>query len=387
MHEFYKRTLLGFLCLLSLSVVVGYACFKRSHVEVALLPAAQSAIPWNLRAASDLPQGGRSTVQIHDDRQRLRVDFHILKSVDYPFAAAELFFEDGKGKPVHADLSHYTSVSFLVKCSPLNTLTFSISTFDPRVSRRGELLSYRTPAAFFSCSGKPSRVELDLTRLEIPQWWFDMFKQDLSQQAYRLDQVPKITFGSTFQSPKNTDSSVDIGELVLNGRDYRYLVLLGVFLLVCWGGFAIWFFRQHTRALIADVKEKLRKDMPLVAYQQLSMEPHRDREKSAILEFIAVHYADAELDLERVVVQTGVNRNKVNEILKSELGFTFSSYLNKLRLTEAARLLAEKDKAAVAEIAYSVGYSNVSYFNKLFKEEYGCTPKAFRSVCDGQGAG
>jgi AraC-like DNA-binding protein len=34
----------------------------------------------------------------------------------------------------------------------------------------------------------------------------------------------------------------------------------------------------------------------------------------------------------------------------------------------------------VAEIAYSVGYANVSYFNRLFKEEYGCTPKAFRTV-------
>jgi AraC-like DNA-binding protein len=63
---------------------------------------------------------------------------------------------------------------------------------------------------------------------------------------------------------------------------------------------------------------------------------------------------------------------------------TFTSYLNKLRLTEAARLLAEKSGAAVAEIAYSVGYSNVSYFNKLFKEEYGCTPKSFRTLASQQ---
>lgn len=49
-----------------------------------------------------------------------------------------------------------------------------------------------------------------------------------------------------------------------------------------------------------------------------------------------------------------------------------TAYLNKLRLTEAARLLAEKDTASVSEIAYSVGYGSVSYFNKLFKEEYRC---------------
>ena len=80
------------------------------------------------------------------------------------------------------------------------------------------------------------------------------------------------------------------------------------------------------------------------------------------------------------VAGTTVNRNKINEVLKFELGLTFTSYLNKLRLTEAAKLLKENTGLAVAEIAYSVGYSNVSYFNRLFKEEYGCTPKTFRSA-------
>ena len=59
---------------------------------------------------------------------------------------------------------------------------------------------------------------------------------------------------------------------------------------------------------------------------------------------------------------------------------TFTAYLNKLRLTEASRLLTEKSSAAVSEIAYSVGYANVPYFNRLFKEEFGCTPKSFRML-------
>ena len=67
-------------------------------------------------------------------------------------------------------------------------------------------------------------------------------------------------------------------------------------------------------------------------------------------------------------------------MLKAELGLTFSSYLKKLRLTEAARLLAEGSSATIGEIAYSVGYANVSYFNKLFKDEYGCPPTVFRNM-------
>jgi AraC-like DNA-binding protein len=96
------------------------------------------------------------------------------------------------------------------------------------------------------------------------------------------------------------------------------------------------------------------------------------------LRYIASSYTDPKLDLETVVDATGANRHKINDLLKAELGMTFSSYLNKLRLTEASRLLIEKSSAAVSEIAYLVGYANVPYFNKLFKDEFGCTPKSFR---------
>ena len=47
-------------------------------------------------------------------------------------------------------------------------------------------------------------------------------------------------------------------------------------------------------------------------------------------------------------------------MLKSELGLAFTGCLNKLRLTEVAKLLAEKSGAVVVEIAYALGYANVS---------------------------
>jgi AraC-like DNA-binding protein len=310
----------------------------------------------------------------------LGFQFNIARAAKHPYASTALVFADGQGKPANADLSRYTSISFNARCSPANTLAFGVLTFDRNVTRSDNLLSYRNPSAFFACAASGARHEIDLQHLETPQWWFDMFKLDLSRQAYTLDKVPRLSFGSTFQSPAHTESTVELGDIAFNGRDFRYLYFLAIFLVIAWGGFGLWFFRRHARALIANVKDKREKDLPLVAYQKLSLEPHKDKEKSTVLRYLATNYANAALDLEVLVSQTGVNRNKVNDILKAELGFTFSGYLNKLRLTEAARLLAEKESASVAEIAYSVGYANVSYFNKLFKEEYQCTPKAFRSL-------
>jgi len=157
---------------------------------------------------------------------------------------------------------------------------------------------------------------------------------------------------------------------------------LAAVLVLVWSGYGLWFFRQHSRALIIELQNKIQRDRPLVAYQQISVAPLRDKDRSAILHFMATQYANPDLNLEAMAIEIGVSRTKINDILKSELGFTFTGYLNKLRLTEAARLLAQEEDANIAEIAYSVGYKNVSYFNKLFKEEYRCTPKVYKSLHD-----
>lgn len=384
MLEFYKKTFFSLLALLLVSVLVGYFCVERTFLEQALLPADASGMRWITELGDDAYQGGSSSVAINDERYSLDFELTIVDQAKYPFASLALLFTDKAGQNTFVDLSSYTSLSFSVKCSPTNILTFSALTIQENITNPDDFLTYRSPSTFFSCSQDWSHVELDLTRLETPQWWLDMFHVELSMKEYRLDRVPKILFGSTHQSPTNIVARVQINELTLHGRDWRYLYLLGIVLFLLWSGYGVWFFRQHTLTLIKELRIKAQKDRPLVAYQHLTVEPQRDREKDAILRFLATEYAHAELNLDVMVATIGVSRTKINDILKSELGYTFIGYLNKLRLTEAARLLGEKKEASIAEIAYSVGYKNVSYFNKLFKEEYNCTPKTFRSLCEKQ---
>lgn len=388
MHAFQRRALLALLALLAASLVLGTACYRRSFLDVALLSGpGDGQAAWRVHPGGDASAGGASNVRVLDDGRRLRMALNVASGTTYPYAEANLFFLGPNGEPAHADLTRFASVSFIATCAPQNTLSLVAPTFEEGLSRRGDPASYRAPSSFFSCNEQGSRVELDLTRMETPQWWFAHAGLPLSRQSYRLDQVPKLAIGSTFQTPRDVALVVDVSSLTLHGRDLRWIIMPGAFLLLAWAGFGLWLFRAHARALRRELQDKLQKDLPIVAYQQLSLElplePRRDREKAAILQALASRYAEADLDLDTVVQAAGVNRNKVNEILKAELGFTFTGYLNKLRLTEAARLLAEKGSATVSEVAYTVGYNNASYFNKLFRQEYGCTPKAFRASLAG----
>jgi AraC-like DNA-binding protein len=381
MQEFYKKALVALILLLIVDALIACFCIYQSYPSASLIPQERGGVHWRMGTMTDAVLGGTSTIRILESgQQSLRFDFRITRAAIYPFVGAELLLEDRQGKAVPADLSRYTTVTFVAKCAPANSLLFSMPTFDASISKPGEILTYPPPQTYFSCSEKGTSVSLDLTHLTIPPWWFAALKVDPSRQSYNLGQVAKFVFGVSHQSPRELDSHVEISEFTLHGRDYRYIVALAVILVIGWGAFGLWFIRAHSRALVASLDSHVKDDLPIVAYRQLTLEPFKDKEKAAILQFIATHYTNSELDMDSVAARIGADRERINEILKMELGMTFTGYVNKLRLTEAARLLTDKTGKPIAEIAYSVGYANASYFNKLFKEEYGCTPKAFRSL-------
>lgn len=62
---------------------------------------------------------------------------------------------------------------------------------------------------------------------------------------------------------------------------------------------------------------------------------------------------------------------------KSDSGMTFSAYIQKMRIEQSCRLLANTDKK-ITEIAYLSGYSDMKFFNSLFKKHLGITPHEFR---------
>jgi AraC-like DNA-binding protein len=377
MHALYSKALLRLVLLLGMSILIAYLCVSRSYHRVALFE--QEDFSWQLRTHST--KDATTNLSAKVDGARLIMEFLLSGSTPHPYVSSGLLFRDRSGKPALLDWSRFGKISFEARCFPAGTIRVGLSTFDDKVSRTDDLITYRSPTAYVNCNQDGARVELDLTHLSIPDWWVELYKLNPSDLGYALAKVGLIEFGTSNASRVGTPSRIEIATIEMHERKYGYLYFLAAFLTLAWAGFGFWCVKQYAVALANDLHARMQKDLPLVAYQQLALEPHREREKTAILRLLATRYADAELDLETVVSETGVNRNKVNDILKAEMGYTFVGYLNKLRLTEASRLLVESTSASIAEIAYSVGYKNSSYFNKLFKEEYKCTPKAFREVC------
>ncbi|MCM3444095.1 response regulator transcription factor [Metabacillus halosaccharovorans] len=95
-----------------------------------------------------------------------------------------------------------------------------------------------------------------------------------------------------------------------------------------------------------------------------------------ILEYIQEHYAEP-LTLTGVANHFHFNPTYLSSYFSTNNNEGFNEYLNKVRIEEASKLLIH-DTLPIAEIGGKVGYSDHSYFCKVFKKLKGVSPSQYR---------
>lgn len=72
-----------------------------------------------------------------------------------------------------------------------------------------------------------------------------------------------------------------------------------------------------------------------------------------------------------------LNPDHLNRIFKAEINKTILDYIIECRINLAKKLLRETD-LSVTQISETLGYSNYSYFARIFRESTGIKPNVYR---------
>ena len=91
---------------------------------------------------------------------------------------------------------------------------------------------------------------------------------------------------------------------------------------------------------------------------------------------LCVNFSE-ELTLSRVADEIGLNPSYLSSLFKQVTGESFKEYLNSIRIKEAQHLLSNTSYP-IMQIAVSCGFSDQSYFTKVFKKCTGLTPRQYR---------
>ena len=95
-----------------------------------------------------------------------------------------------------------------------------------------------------------------------------------------------------------------------------------------------------------------------------------------VIDYIEDHLSES-LDLERVSRAVHYSKYHLHRIFVNEVGLTIHDYVQRRKLTEAAKLLVFSEKT-IMEIAFIAGYESRQAFSVSFKEMYKKTPNQYR---------
>lgn len=80
-----------------------------------------------------------------------------------------------------------------------------------------------------------------------------------------------------------------------------------------------------------------------------------------------------------IAAKVGLSRSGFSRLFRKATRMTFTEFLTQVRLGHAARLLLET-QMPVTEVAFGVGFANLSNFNRRFRHLYNCTPSEYRRM-------
>jgi signal transduction histidine kinase/ligand-binding sensor domain-containing protein/DNA-binding response OmpR family regulator len=120
------------------------------------------------------------------------------------------------------------------------------------------------------------------------------------------------------------------------------------------------------------IRERFSKEITLEP-KQIAITSFDEKFLKKVMAVVEDHMSDESFSIDDLSREAGYSNMHFYRKIKALAGETPSQFLRTIRLKRAAKLLRAKSDN-VTQIAYSVGFNSLSYFNKCFKEQFGVTP-------------
>ncbi|MGL4289480.1 MAG: helix-turn-helix domain-containing protein, partial [Phreatobacter sp.] len=101
--------------------------------------------------------------------------------------------------------------------------------------------------------------------------------------------------------------------------------------------------------------------------------------------YLGDHYAEP-ISLDQLARQAHVSQSHLSFLFRSALDTQFKTLLGRIRIHKAKEILAAETRRQITDVAMSVGFTDLSHFEKSFRRVVGQTPRAFRRSTAGMDA-
>ena len=111
--------------------------------------------------------------------------------------------------------------------------------------------------------------------------------------------------------------------------------------------------------------------------KELQVQSTDERFLQKVLALAENHMSNTNFGVDMFAHETGMSTAQLYRKINALTGQTPNDFMRNMRLQRAADLLHKK-AGNVSEVAYQVGFNNLSYFAKCFREKFGETPSDYQ---------
>lgn len=264
----------------------------------------------------------------------------------------------------------YNQLSISVRGENMDRI--GISLYTPPLNP--EQNSDETPHhAFLNITETKTNYTIAASEFQFPDWWTDLHQlNDNENELPDLQNLLHINIGSAFTPQINKAKTIEIYQIAFTRNNRHLFLLLGSIYL----GLLVLIFG----ICYLSKKQDDKKSEVIVSYQSLETSDGVAIHQKC-LQFINANYHQSDLTLERIAEQTATTPRKITQIINDKFNCNFKTYLNRIRITEAKRLL-KNTNLNMGEIAFKVGFNSQSHFNRVFKSETLKSPSEYRETGD-----
>ena len=128
-------------------------------------------------------------------------------------------------------------------------------------------------------------------------------------------------------------------------------------------------------AILKLVSESRKGELSVFAYNK-QFNANEAKRMSAVFDYTLKNYAK-EIKLEEVAAQCMLSKNAFCKYFKQRTNKTFFQFLIEVRIEKVCEAMLKENNSNMSEIAYAVGFNNLSNFNRQFKKIKLMTPREF----------
>ncbi|MDD9268564.1 response regulator [Paenibacillus sp. GCM10023248] len=133
---------------------------------------------------------------------------------------------------------------------------------------------------------------------------------------------------------------------------------------------------------LLELANSLESQLPPADKEKEREQQVASKQNRKIIDLITVYVKDqieSKITLKMTADHFGFSPNYLGQLFKEETGEHFSDFLVRVRMQKACELLLDP-RWKVYEIADRIGYKNILYFNRQFKQHFNMTPGEYRKA-------